>query len=258
MLLALIPRVVWPDKPVVGGGGRVVQDFTGIEFAEGTSVSAGQVLEFYANFGTWGVVGGFLLFGWMIGRMDILVIRYLREGDHRRFLRWSMVSLALLQPGGNLLEIVVSVASAAIAAVGIGYFLRGRIVPKPSGVAVSAWSTFKRRPSYKIDISRICVLSQAMLTMTPTRLSSALVPTNSVNAKLRIGVASSGRFHLLDLARELDVLGSDVCFYSYVPRKRAKTFGLPGRCHVALLPFLFPLVSLNGSLCACSPTSLSD
>ena len=125
MVLSLIPRVVWPDKPVVGGGGSVVQDFTGIEFAEGTSVGAGQVLEFYVNFGTWGVVGGFLLFGWMFGRMDILVIRYLREGDQQRFLLWIMVSLAMLQPVGNLVEIVVSAVSAVIAALGIGYLLKG-------------------------------------------------------------------------------------------------------------------------------------
>ena len=51
-----------------GGGGTIVQDFTGIEFADGTSVGAGQVLEFYVNFGTWGVIGGFLLFGWLIGQ----------------------------------------------------------------------------------------------------------------------------------------------------------------------------------------------
>ena len=63
--------------------------------------------------------------------------------------------------------------------------------------------------------------------------------------KLRIGIASSGRFHLLDLARELDALGMDVRFYSYVSRKRAAKFGLPERCHVALLPFLFPLVALE-------------
>src|SRR4051794_11621955 len=62
---------------------------------------------------------------------------------------------------------------------------------------------------------------------------------------LRVGIATSGRFHVLDLARELDALGVEVRFYSYVPRKRAETFGLPGRCHVALLPFLFPLVALE-------------
>jgi hypothetical protein len=60
---------------------------------------------------------------------------------------------------------------------------------------------------------------------------------------LRIGIATSGRFHLLDLARELDSLGIDVLFYSYVPRRRAARFGLRVRCRVAMLPFLFPLVA---------------
>ena len=60
---------------------------------------------------------------------------------------------------------------------------------------------------------------------------------------MRVVIASAGRFHLLDLARELDALGVEVHFYSYVPRKRAEKFGLPSRCHVALLPFLFPLVA---------------
>jgi starch synthase len=60
---------------------------------------------------------------------------------------------------------------------------------------------------------------------------------------LRVGIAASGRFHLLDLARELHALGVDVRFYSYVPRKQAELYGLPARCHVALLPFLIPLVA---------------
>src|SRR5437660_569697 len=38
--------------------------------------------------------------------------------------------------------------------------------------------------------------------------------------RLRVGIATSGRFHLLDLARELDALGVRVRFYSYVSRKR--------------------------------------
>jgi glycosyltransferase involved in cell wall biosynthesis len=60
---------------------------------------------------------------------------------------------------------------------------------------------------------------------------------------LKIGIASAGRFHVLDLARELDALGHDVRLYSYVPRRRACAFGLPSRCHVALLPLVFPLVA---------------
>lgn len=59
---------------------------------------------------------------------------------------------------------------------------------------------------------------------------------------MRIGIASIGRFHVLDLARELDHLGIDTRFYSYVPRNRAARFGLPARCHRALLPLVAPLV----------------
>jgi starch synthase len=63
-----------------------------------------------------------------------------------------------------------------------------------------------------------------------------------LSKKLRIAVASSGRFHLLDLARELDALGHEVVFYSYVPERRAVAFGLARRCQMGLLPYVFPLV----------------
>jgi glycosyltransferase involved in cell wall biosynthesis len=75
-------------------------------------------------------------------------------------------------------------------------------------------------------------------------------------SKLRIGIATSGRFHLLDLARELDALGMEVRFYSYVSRTRAAKFGLPGHCHVALLPFLFPLAAFQRLLPKVAPRTI--
>jgi alpha-maltose-1-phosphate synthase len=71
------------------------------------------------------------------------------------------------------------------------------------------------------------------------------LPKRNNAPRLKVAVAASGRFHLLDLARELNALGVDVKFYSYVTRRRAKSFGLPRRCHVALLPLLFPFVALE-------------
>ncbi len=50
---------------------------------------------------------------------------------------------------------------------------------------------------------------------------------------------------MLDLARELDFLGLETLFYSYVPRRRAARFGLPARCHRGLLPFMAPFVAWN-------------
>lgn len=60
---------------------------------------------------------------------------------------------------------------------------------------------------------------------------------------LRIAIATSGRFHVLDLARELHALGYDVRFYSYVPRQRAIAFGLPAECYVNLIPLLLPVLA---------------
>jgi glycosyltransferase involved in cell wall biosynthesis len=64
-----------------------------------------------------------------------------------------------------------------------------------------------------------------------------------VTRRLKIAIATAGRFHVLDLARELHVLGHDVRFYSYVPRARARRFGLPDECHVSLLPLVLPAVA---------------
>ena len=61
--------------------------------------------------------------------------------------------------------------------------------------------------------------------------------------RLNIAIATAGRFHVLDLARELDALGHHVRFYSYVPRARARRFGLSDECHVSLLPFVLPAIA---------------
>ena len=61
--------------------------------------------------------------------------------------------------------------------------------------------------------------------------------------RLRIAIATAGRFHVLDLALELHALGHYVRFYSYVPRARARRFGLPDECHVSLLSLTLPAVA---------------
>ena len=63
--------------------------------------------------------------------------------------------------------------------------------------------------------------------------------------RFRIAIATAGRFHVLDLARELNALGYAVDFYSYVPEVRAMGFGLPAACHRSLLPFAVPALALE-------------
>jgi hypothetical protein len=115
-LWALIPRAIWPDKPSIGGSGDMATQFTGIEFAEGTSVGVGQVLEFYMNFGMAGVLVGFAGFGFILMRLDQAVMRALAMGDIYRVTKLVLPGLALLAPLGSLLEILVAVVSSITAA----------------------------------------------------------------------------------------------------------------------------------------------
>lgn len=63
--------------------------------------------------------------------------------------------------------------------------------------------------------------------------------------RLRVAIATAGRFHLLDLARELAQIGHDVRLYSMLPNSRVQTFGLDPRLHRSLLPFVAPLAGLQ-------------
>lgn len=64
-------------------------------------------------------------------------------------------------------------------------------------------------------------------------------------AKMKINIVSPGRFHVMDLARELDKQGFDVRFYSFVPDRRAAKFGLKKECNVSLILFMWPFLVLQ-------------
>src|ERR1051326_6420521 len=53
-VLAIVPRILWPEKPVVAGSGNTVSRYTRLTFEASTSVGIGQVMEFYINFVTLG------------------------------------------------------------------------------------------------------------------------------------------------------------------------------------------------------------
>ncbi|WP_424099151.1 hypothetical protein [Moorena producens] len=112
--IALIPRIFWPNKPVRGGSGNLVTRYTGQEFAAGTSVGVGQVLEFYINFGSWGVIIGFIIFGTLLRIIDITAGQKLIHGNWMGFTSWLLPGLGLINPGGSLVEIVASTAASLV------------------------------------------------------------------------------------------------------------------------------------------------
>lgn len=112
--IALIPRAIWPDKPVTAGSMGMVTEYTGIGFAEGISVGMGQVMEFYVNFGTLGVAVGFFLLGMLIRFLDMRIAERVQTASWPQFALWFGVGAATLQPIGQLLEITSSMAGAAL------------------------------------------------------------------------------------------------------------------------------------------------
>ena len=60
---------------------------------------------------------------------------------------------------------------------------------------------------------------------------------------LRVAIATNGRFHVLDLARELAAIGVDVTFYSLLPDRRAERFGLDRRYCRSVFPAMAPLIA---------------
>lgn len=132
---ALVPRAIWADKPVRAGGGFMVTEYTGIVFAEGTSVGMGQVFEFYINFGSPGVLVGFLIFGFVLSLLDTIAAGYLRAGNWKGFITVFMTAIGMIQPHGSLVEITASCAAAFVASRGFIWIIDRYILNKsPAGL----------------------------------------------------------------------------------------------------------------------------
>jgi energy-coupling factor transporter transmembrane protein EcfT len=113
-IIALIPRALWPDKPNTAGSGDIVATYTGIRFAYGTSVGVGQVMELFINFGTPGVVIGFVVLGALVAGLDRRAARHLEHGDVTAFMMTYIPSLSLLQVGGSFAEVTGTAAASAL------------------------------------------------------------------------------------------------------------------------------------------------
>jgi len=130
-VIAVIPRIVWEDKPIVAGGGNVASYFTGINFSEGTSVGIGHIMEFYINFGAAGVVVGLFLMGVMARLLDFKAAQQLHRGNWPGFMAWFLPSISLLGTGGSLLEMTGSAAASIVLVIFLNRVLFPRLKIDP-------------------------------------------------------------------------------------------------------------------------------
>jgi hypothetical protein len=117
-VLSLVPRILWPDKPVFGGSPEIVSKMTGLHLSPTTSFGVGNVMEFQINFGIPGVVIGFVVLGWFIGTLDLKAAVAEARGDLGGVILFFLPCVALIQPIGSIVEITSGAAAALVAAYG--------------------------------------------------------------------------------------------------------------------------------------------
>jgi hypothetical protein len=135
--LAIVPRVFWPDKPIVAGSGSIVAEMTGLQLSRTTSFGVGNVMEFDINFGIPGVIVGFLLLGFVLRKLDRKAAASYEEGEFGTTLIAFLPAVAIIQPNGSMVEVIGGAAAAWIAA----YAWRWAWVRWPKPVGIGALST---------------------------------------------------------------------------------------------------------------------
>jgi hypothetical protein len=137
-LLSLIPRALWPEKPVFAGSPQIVSRMTGLRLSPKTSFGIGNVMEFQINFGIPGVIIGFFLLGWLIGTLDLKAADAEGRGDLGKVILFFLPCVALIQPNGSLIELFSGSAAALVGALAWKYLwrwfdTRRSIIARPAG-----------------------------------------------------------------------------------------------------------------------------
>ena len=114
--LMLIPRAIWPNKPLRGGSPKIVAEMTGLLLEKNTSWGVGNVMEFYINFGMPSLVVGFLAMGFVLGKLDYWGALAFQQGNFLRLISTALPAFALVQFEGSFVEQVGGAAGGALAA----------------------------------------------------------------------------------------------------------------------------------------------
>lgn len=144
---SVIPRVLWTDKPTLIGGNYLVRYYTGLYFNSRTAVALGQVLELYVNFGTVGVIGGFITLSVMLYVVDRRVARAISKNDLMSAAVWLSPAFALWLVEDNYVTAVGSGVSTLLTVVIVNMALSILFSDRLTG------SGTRSRPSHSAVVS---------------------------------------------------------------------------------------------------------
>ncbi len=129
-LVAFVPRILWPNKPIISGGSEFVTKYTGIQFSKSTSIASGSVLEMYVNGGIVIVVIGFMAMGVFLAFLDYRAAHYLKSGDWKNFLVFFSTGSPFLNNESGLAMIIGSSFTAFLISLGINWLITSKKLKK--------------------------------------------------------------------------------------------------------------------------------
>jgi hypothetical protein len=115
-LISLVPRIIWPTKPVIAGSPAIIMEMTGFIVNDTTSYGVGNVMEFHINFGMPSLILGFLFLGVSFGWLDRQASIRIQHGDWGSAIVYFLPAAAMIHPNGSLVELFSGGAAAFFAA----------------------------------------------------------------------------------------------------------------------------------------------
>lgn len=126
LLVVIVPRFIWPEKPYSAGGSEYVTRYTGDQFYD-TSVDLPYQFHLYANGGAIAVILGLFCLGWLIARLE-LGLFFQHHSIPATMLLFC--TLVVLSQGGAQPALEAMTLGAGI----IGYYALGRLLIIVNGV----------------------------------------------------------------------------------------------------------------------------
>jgi len=121
--VAVIPRAIWADKPIIAGGSTLVAKYTGLNFSSGTTFAVGYVMDLYVNYSVFGVIGGFLIIGVLLRLIGSNIETTLIQQQYVRFAPFAVAGFGICSSGNDIDFLIATSISAFISIKICNYFI---------------------------------------------------------------------------------------------------------------------------------------